>query len=88
VASWSVGGGGGKHSAHSSSRFLSVSKTLPDNSKHSAVLFKRWSEVECQTFLTKYFISSRDIISRVIERCDEDRQCTSAPNRMDVLEQV
>jgi hypothetical protein len=27
----------------------------------------------------------RDIISRVIERCDEDRQCTRTPNRVDVF---
>ena len=31
--------------------FLSVSKTLPDNSQDSAVSFKQWSEVECQKFL-------------------------------------
>jgi hypothetical protein len=26
----------------------------------------------------------RDSMSRVIERCDEDRQCTRTPNRVDV----
>jgi hypothetical protein len=75
---------GGKHSACSSNCFLSVSKTLSDNSKHCAMLFKHWSKLECQTFLTKWFIAKRDIISRVIECCDEDRQCTPTPNRIDV----
>jgi hypothetical protein len=27
----------------------------------------------------------RGIISRIIERCDKDRQCTRTPNRVDVF---
>jgi hypothetical protein len=34
-------------------QFLSISKTLSDNLPGSAVLFKHWRELECQTFLTK-----------------------------------
>jgi hypothetical protein len=29
-------------------------------------------------------MAKRDIISRVIKHCDEDRQCTPTPNRTDV----
>jgi hypothetical protein len=60
------GGGWGKNSAHSSNLFLSVSKTLSDNSHDSAVSFKKWSELECQAFLTKKFIKKRDIVSKAI----------------------
>jgi hypothetical protein len=54
------------------------------NLKHSSVSFEHWSELECQTLLPKEFIAKRDIISRIIELGDEDRQCTSTPNRLDV----
>jgi hypothetical protein len=43
-----------------------------------------WSELDCQTFLTNSFITKRDVISRVIEGCDGDRQRTRTPNRTDV----
>jgi hypothetical protein len=44
---------------------------------------KQWSEGECQPFLRKQFIPKRDIISTVMERCNEDKH-TSKPDRIEV----
>jgi hypothetical protein len=46
-------------------------------------LCKQWREGDCQPFVRKQSIPKRDIISAVIERCNEDKH-TSRPNRTQV----
>jgi hypothetical protein len=55
-----------------------------DNSQ-DFVTFQQWSELECQKFVTIIHSKGKGIISRVVEHCDDDRQCTRTTNRVDVF---
>jgi hypothetical protein len=78
--------GKGRSTAHAAPTFVSpFQKHCLGNWHDSAVSLKQWSEVECQTFLTKLFTAERDLITRVIEHCDKGRHCIPTPNRIDVF---